>query len=235
MRTYRVSCLASAAVRMWRAWRILVPVVVLNALLQALLIWPPYSYGQAAWHVISAIASAIALWAAFGLVACAAVLAPQGPVTWPAALALARPRLVAFALWGIIWAVLVALGMALYVFPAVVIAALLVYSPFAVLVGEPQPLRAALGLVGRRFWRWLVTVLIAAVLLFTGSILAGFGAFFLRGPFATSVIWLIGGVVISWIITAFALVFVDARTVGARTQAGETSDLSNSTPAAASG
>lgn len=211
MHTYRGSCLAYAAVRMWRAWQILVPVVVLNAVLQAFVIWPPYAYGQVAWDVIAAIASGIVLWAAFGLLTCGALLAPKGPVTWPSVLALARPRLLAFGLWGISWGVLVAIGMSFYVFPAAIIAALLVYLPLTVLDGEAKPLRGALALVRQRFWRWLITVLIAAGVLFFGWLVAGFGAFFLRGPLATSVIWLVGGVIISWITTAFALVFVDAR------------------------
>lgn len=212
MRTYRVSSLAAAAVRMWSAWRVLVPVVVLNALIQSFMIWPPYVYGQAPWHVVSAIVSAIALWAAFGMVACAAMLVPLGQVTWSAAHAVARPRLLPFALWAICWGILVAVGMAVYTFPAVIIAALLVYLPFAVLDGERRPIRTAIGLVGNRFWRWLITVVIAGVVLLVGWILAGFGAFFLRGPLATATIWLIGGVLISWFTTAFALVFVDART-----------------------
>lgn len=225
MHTYRVSCLASAAVRMWRAWRVLIPVVVLNAMIQAFLIWPGYVYGQAPWHIVSAIVSAIALWAAFGLVACAAMLVPSGPVTWSAALVLARPRLLPFALWGMGWGILVALGMAVYTFPAVIIAALLVYLPFAVLDGEPQPIRTGIGLVGRRFWRWLITVMIAGVVLMVGWILAGFGAFFLRGPLATSTIWLIGGLLIGWFTTAFALVFIDARTPKSEPSLAESSPI----------
>ena len=55
MKTYRFSCLASGFVRMWRAWIVILLVVVVNALLQALLIWPPFTYGSGVWTTISAV------------------------------------------------------------------------------------------------------------------------------------------------------------------------------------
>ena len=69
---YRVSSLASGFVRMWRGWRVILPVVVANAVVQALLVWPPYTYDSGWWVVVSALISALAV----GMVLLAAAEAP---------------------------------------------------------------------------------------------------------------------------------------------------------------
>ena len=77
MRTYRVSALASALVRMWRGWAVIVPVVIVNAILQALLIWTDPTPGDGAVPVLLALASALVFIVAYGL---AAELATTSPV-----------------------------------------------------------------------------------------------------------------------------------------------------------
>lgn len=53
--------LASAARRMWTGWRIIVPTVVINAGLQALLVWPQAVPGQGWQPVLLAALSAVVL------------------------------------------------------------------------------------------------------------------------------------------------------------------------------
>lgn len=215
MKTYRRSALFSAGVRMWRGWRVIVPVIVAGALVQALLVWPPFTYDQAMWTWVSAALSAIAMWAVFACIAASAIAVPAGSVSWAQARARLGPRLLPFALWSVVWFIVVAIGMALYLVPGIVIAAVLVFLPFAVLEGDANPLAAALRPIGERFWRWLITVVIATGVLTVAWMLGGFTAFFLRGPLATVLVWLVGGTLVAWVVTAFALIFVNSRSAPA--------------------
>ena len=118
---YRVSSLAFAFVRMWRGWQIIVPVIVLNALIQALLIWPPFTYGTGVWTVLSAVVSAIVMAAGFAAIAASALKVADGPVRWADAAPAIRENAIQYGVWIMVWGVAVAIGFALYLVPGLVI------------------------------------------------------------------------------------------------------------------
>jgi hypothetical protein len=209
-RLYRFSALASGFVRMWRGWRVIVPVVVANAVVQALLVWPPFTYDTGWWTVVSAVISALAFGIAFGLVASTALRVAHGPVSWSAATSILRAHLVGYALWAAAWLLAVSVGLALNTFPGLLIAALTPFLLLAALDGHRNALGRNLRTLGRRFWRWLLTVLIVGIVLFLGDLSAGLFTFFTRNPLASLVVWLVGGLVLAWFTTAWALIYRSA-------------------------
>lgn len=211
-RLYRVSALASGFVRMWRGWRVILPVVVANAVVQALLVWPPYTYDMGWWVVVGAVLSALAFGVAFGLVASTALQVPDGPVSWSAALGTLRTHVRGYALWAVAWLLAVSIGLALNTFPGLLVAALTPFLLLAALDGQGNALVRSLRTVGRRFWRWLVTVAVIGLVLFVSDLGAGLFTFFIRNPLASLTVWLVGGVVIAWFTTAWALIYISAWT-----------------------
>lgn len=206
-RTYRRSALASAFVRMWRAWAVIVPVVVVNAVVQALLVWPDVTMDSGWLLVLTAVASALAFVSAFGLVASAALRVPDGRVDLPAAASGLRVRWIPYGLWAL--ALLAAFSVGLLVNPVVALL-VLALTPFlllAALDGRGNALAVDLRTIGRRFWRWLVTCVIVGGAVVLGTLLTGVTQFFLRGGFGALVVWLVVGLVVSWFTVAWALIY----------------------------
>lgn len=210
-RPYRFTALGSGALRMWRAWRIAVPVVIVNALVQGLLQWIPFDYDNGLLNAVTAIASAIVFGVAFALVAASALQVMSGPVHWRAAVAGATQHWRRYALWALGWLVVIALGMLAAPYGALAVAALTVFVLFAALEGASNPLAVNFRVIGRRWARWLITCIIVGIGLLLGVVISGFVVFFNRPPTGVWIAWLIGGLLAWWITTAWALVYRSAN------------------------
>jgi len=207
MTTYRVSALAYGLARMWRAWSVIVPVIVVNALIQALLVWPVIDVSSW-WQVwgLGLVSYAVFV-VSYGLLLSALLQVADGPVGWPQTVGRLRAHAGTFALWAVIVTLATALGLMLFVVPGIVVLLLSRFVLLAVLDGHGNPLAANFHVMGERFWRWLATVVITGAVLGLGTFLAGFGNFFLRNPVGPLIVWLVAGLLIAWFSTAFALIY----------------------------
>ena len=129
-----------------------------------------------------------------------------------------RAHIGSYALWAIVWLLAVSVGLALNTVPGLVVAALTPFLLLAALDGQGNPLVRNLRTVGRRFWRWLLTVVVIGVVLFVSDIGAGLFTFFIRNPLASLAVWLGGGLAIAWFTTAWALIYRSAWTPAADTE-----------------
>jgi hypothetical protein len=197
-------------VRMWRGWRVIVPVIVVNALVQALLMWPPFAYDAMWWFWLSAVLSAVALGGSFALVAATALRVEDGPVHWAAAVAPVRRHVIGYTLWAATWLITVSIGLALYTLPGLVVAALTPYLLIAALDGHRNALGRNLRTIGRRPWRWLLTTALVGLGLLVGVVASGLFTFFVRPPLAAFVVWLIGGLLVAWLTVVWARIYRDA-------------------------
>lgn len=204
---YRVSVLATGFARMWRAWRVLIPVVILNALLQGLLLLPGVLPYLSAAFIVVALLSLIVLIASFGLVAAAMLQAVQGPVSVSEALTALRTRLLPILSWGIGLALVATLGFALYVIPGFIILALTPYLLLAVIDGRRNPLGANFRTLTARWGRWVVTVVLMGIICFVLWFLAALDGFFITGAPGATIAWLALGLVSAWFTCAWALVY----------------------------
>lgn len=208
--TYRWTALGSALLRMWRGWSVIVPVVIVNAALQALLVWPDVTPAWDLTTIALALASAVVFGLALAFVTATALRVPDGRVTWPAAWTVVRARWLAFAAWSA--GLLVALVVAAAVNPLVCVL-VVVLTPFVLLAALDErgnALVTDLRTIGRRFWRWLLTAAIVGVVLVIGSALAGVTQFFLRGGFGAAVVWIVAGLVLAWFTVAWGLIYRSA-------------------------
>ncbi len=210
MKTYRVSALASALVRMWRGWRVIVPVVVVNAALQALLIWSDPTPGDGIGPLLLALVSAVVFLVSYGLVAATALKVADGPVGWHQAVATLRANAARYSAWAIGLAAVTIAGLAVYTIPGLVVLALTPFLLLAALDGQRNPLGANARTIGRRFWRWLLTTVITGAVVLVGNLVGGLTTFFVRGSVASLLVWVVSGLVLAWFTTAWALIYRSA-------------------------
>lgn len=211
VKTHGYSALVSASLRMWRAWSVLLPVIVVNALVQGVLVASPAVNDATAFAVLRAIVSAIAFLIAYGLVLSAAVQVADGLVGWRAAATRLRERAGAFALVSLSLGLVVLIGLAFGTYLGWIALSVGVFIPTAAMVGAGNPVTRGLVTIRQRPLRWLVTILITAAIVLIGSFLMGVTAFFIRGFAAATLVWLVAGVLIAWLATAFALIYRNAQ------------------------
>ena len=208
---YRVSVLATGFMRMWRAWKIVVPVIVINAALQALLILANVLPYLSLAFVVVAILSLLIMVAAYNIVAAAMLQAVAGPVDWRSVVASLRRRYLVLLAWSVGLLLLVLVGLTLYVVPGLIVIALVPYLLLSVVDGKPNPLAVNVRTIGARWGRWLITVVIMGVLCFALWFLSGLNGFFVTGSPAAFIEWLVLGIVASWFTCAWALIYRSAN------------------------
>ncbi len=206
-RLYRVSVLATAMLRMWRGWRVLFPVVIINALVQGLLVFSGVLPYLTPVFVALALVSLAVLAVSFTLLAATMLQACTGPVSVRAVLAVTRRRWLPLLAWSIGLVVVVTVGLALYVLPGLLLLAITPYLLFAVVDGQPRPLAVNFAVLRARWARWLVTVVVVAAVCLVMWLLSALDGFFVTGFGGAIIGWLVIGLVSGWLICAWALVY----------------------------
>ena len=126
---YRVSVLATGFARMWRAWRVLLPVVIVNAVVQGVLLLAGVLPYLTVVFVLTALLSFVVLVVSFGLIAAAMLQAAEGPVSAGAAIDTLRARTWPLLAWSLGLVLVAIAGFALYVVPGFIILALVLAFP----------------------------------------------------------------------------------------------------------
>lgn len=199
-----------ALVLLWRGWRVIVPVVVANAVIQAALVGWDATLDRGGLLLVAALASAAAFAAAHGMVASAALEAPGGPVRWRAVWHRLRRHGLRYATWALGLLLVLSLAMTLNDLAALVLVGATAVLPIAALDDRGSPPAALLRTIRRHPWRWLALALLTAVILGVGIVVSGFTVFFLRGALAAFIVWLIGGLLVSWLTVVWARTYRDA-------------------------
>jgi len=206
-RLYRMSVLATALLRMWRGWRILLPVVLANALIQGALVLPGVLPYLTPVFVALALVSLAVLAVSFTLLAATMLQACTGPVSVRVVLEVTRRRWLPLLAWSLGLALVVTLGLALYVLPGILVLAVTPYLLLAVVDGQPRPLGVNFSVIRARWGRWLITVMVVAAVCLVLWLLSALDGFFVTGFGGALIGWLGIGLVSSWLICAWALVY----------------------------
>ncbi len=214
-RRYGFSSLLTGLVRMWRGWAVVLPVVVVNAVVQAALVSGDPVATMSAGFLLLALLSFLVLAAAYAFVAASALDSVEGRVTWGPVWARVRRRFVPYLLWLVVLVVLVGVGLALNVIPGILVAALTPYLLLAALDGHGNAIRTNFSAIGARLGRWLVTVLVIGVIVALLWLTSGLVSFFVGGVVSSAVVWVVVGLAASWLLTTWALIYRSTR-VGAR-------------------
>jgi len=204
---YRVSVLATGFARMWRAWRVLLPVVVVNALAQGILLLSGVLPYLTIAFVLTALLSFVILVASFGLIAAAMLQAVEGPVSAGAAVDTLRDRTWPLLAWSLGLVLVAIAGFAIYVVPGFIVLALTPYLLLAVVDGQRNPIAVNFRTIGARWGRWLITVVIMGAICFIMWFLSALDGFFVTGAPGAIIAWLVLGLVSAWFTCAWALIY----------------------------
>lgn len=205
-RHYGFSALLSGFARMWRGWKVVLPVVLVNAAVQGLLIvGDPVPARSLSFAVLAAV-SFVVIALSFALVTSSALEAVDGRVTWSRAVDRVQEHGGAFLLWFVALLLAMAVGFVLRVVPGLLVVLVTPYLLLAVLAG-----RGALGAnfraIGARWGRWLVTALLMGVVVSLSWVFAALSAFFVTGWPSAVICWVWFGLLAAWFQTTWALVF----------------------------
>lgn len=204
---YRVSVLVTGFTRMWRAWRLLLPVVIVNAVVQGILLLSGVLPYLTIVFVLTALLSFVILVASFGLIAAAMLQAAEGPVSAGVAIDILRARTWPLLAWSLGLVLVAIAGFALYVVPGFIVLALTPYLLLAVIDGQRNPLATNFKTIGARWGRWLITVVLMGVICFIMWFLSALDGFFVTGAPGAIIAWLVLGLVSAWFTCAWALVY----------------------------
>jgi hypothetical protein len=206
-RFYGWSVLVAGLRGAWRGWRVVLPVVIGNALLQAALVLPDPVPGQDWFAAPLAAASYLVLLVTAALLTASALEAVLGSVHWPAVLGRARRSAGWFALWSAVWAGAAAVGLIFWTWPGLLWLALTPYVLVAASDGRRGALLADLRAILSRPWRWLVTTLLIAVVAAVAWIIAATIGFFGGVVLDAALTWFWLGLLGAWFLAAWAAVY----------------------------
>lgn len=204
---YRISALGAALMQMGRAWRVLIPVIVVNAVVQALILLPGTLPYLSLPFVVLAVIGFVVMVISAGLVA-ATMLRPRGQAArLGEAARVVKDRLWPLLLWSVVLIALVTVGLSLYVVPGLLVLAASPFLLLAVVDGQRRPWVVNLRVIAARWARWLVTVVVMAAICAVLWLFSALDGFFVTGAPAALIGWLVLGLVASWFLTAWALVY----------------------------
>ena len=205
---YRFSVLGTGLLRMWRATAVVLPVIIVNSLVQALLILPTQSAFSGITLALTGLVSALVLLATFG-VTVAAALDSHGPdrPTWAGVRARVAGAWGPFAVWTVGLFVVVTAGFAFWTWPGAVLLAAGLLIPLAAM-DRRSPLRATWSVIRQRPMRWIVTVVVLLVLALLGFLLTGVLWFFVPQFLGVVIAGLAWGLLIWWWTTGLAALYL---------------------------
>ena len=183
------------------------PVVVLNAAVQALLVLPDPIPGQSSYAGALAVVSFVALLVTAALLAASALESVLGAVRWGAVAARARRSAAWFALSFVLWVAVAAVGIALGTWPGLLWLAVTPYLLVAASDGRRNAVAADLRAVAARPVRWLVTTALVGVVAGVAWLLGAVTGFFVDGAAGSAITWCWFGLLAAWFLATWAAVY----------------------------
>ena len=182
------------------SWKVITPVVVVNALIQPLLLIadPTPALTWAIWPL--AAVSLLAVVASVTLIVAAISLQPTGEFTWSDLLVRLKSRIVPMLAYTIGWLLLILLGFSLWIVPGLVVLAMTPYLLIAVVEGSGNPIKSNFQAIRTAIPRWILLLVASALLIglsWVGSALLAFFFPQLLGGFLT---WLIFGFIGAFVV-----------------------------------
>jgi hypothetical protein len=193
--------------RVWRGWRIVIPVIVANALVQAALLLPGVLPYLTIPFILIALVGFFVLVASFVLVTAAMLQAATGAVAAEVVVSTLKERFWQVLLWSLGLAIAVTIGLSLFVLPGLVVLAITPFVLLSVVDGQRKPLATNFRIIGAQWGSWLLTIVVvgaAALVLWFFSALNGF---FVTGAPAAFFGWLVLGFASSWFISRWASLY----------------------------
>ena len=193
--------------RVWQGWRIVIPVIVINALVQAALLFPGMLPYLTVPFIFIALIGFFVLVASLVLVAAAMLQAVNGDVDEGEVLHTLKVRFWPVLLWSLGLVLVVTLGLSIFVLPGLVVLAVTPFVLLSVIDGQQNPLAKNFRVIGARWGSWLLTLIVIAAACLVLWIFSAINGFFVTGAPAALIGWLALGFASSWFISRWAGIY----------------------------
>jgi hypothetical protein len=212
---YGFSALLRAIPTLGRAAGPALVLIVVNAAVQAVLMYLNAPSGFSAGFLASFALSTASALALYAVLTSAALEAVDGTASFGSVLGRARRHGAGFTLWvALQWAAIVAVSL-VHPFLIALVAILTPFLPLVAMDGHVNALGVNFQAMGSRFGRWLVTTVVLLVGGLVLFLLTVANTLFVKGTPASAIFWLVIGIVAWWVLTAWALVYRSTQ-VGAQ-------------------
>lgn len=208
---YRVSALVSGFARMRFMWKVALPVVIVNALIQALLIIPSSTTGMTGVFLVTVVISALVLIGSAALIQASSIEGATAPTGWSAALSRVRASGVKYSITITLLAVAVMVGLMLNMWLGLVIAVVLCFLTLAAIDGAVNPIAANFRTIAARPFRWLSIQFIIGCIAAVLWLLMVANWFFIPTPAGSFIATFVGGLVTWWWSNSLALIYLSAK------------------------
>lgn len=208
---YAHSALFSGFARMRHMWKIAIPVVLINAVAQALLIIPSSTGGMTALFLLTVIVSVVVLLASAALVQAASIEGAVAHTTWAAVAQRVRTAGMRFSIAIVVLAVLVVLAMLLSPWLGLFLAAVCCFVTLAAIDGASNPATANFRTIAARPARWLITMVIIGAIALVLWLLLAVNWFFIPTPAGSFIATTVCGIVTWWWSNSLALIYLSAK------------------------
>lgn len=182
------------------SWKVTIPVVVLNALIQPLLLIadPTPALTWAIWPL--AVISLLVLVASVILIVAAISLQSTGEFTWADLLARLKSRIIPMLAYTIGWLLLLLLAFSLWILPGLVVLAMTPYLLIAVVEGSGNPIRSNFRAIRTGIPRWILLLVASAILIGLSWVGSALLAFFFPQLLGGLLTWLIFGFIGAFVV-----------------------------------
>lgn len=203
--SFKISALGRGLLRLRYSWSVALPAICVNALLQAALVSAPV------WALVAVLGSVVSFVLSALLIQAASVRAQAGDVTWEGVWATAKSVGVRYTITIVVVACLVVLGIMTYIWPGLVVAALLAFASIAAITDDGNPFIRNFRIIAAHPFRWLITMLCIAVIAGFAWIAMFVTGFFVPGFVGAFAVCLGGGLLCWWWSEALTLIYFRRR------------------------
>lgn len=207
MKPVKGLALARSCSLMWSQTKIQLPVILINALVQGLLVFTRDSKDSGTLNIALAVLSAATLIVATGFVLAGLQQMPAKPVSWRTALATLKQHGLRLVVWTVALVIVAQVAFSWWIWPGLIVLAATPYLLIATLSGEVNPLTANFKAIAAHSVRWLALSLIVVMFGTLAYLLSAVAVFFVRGFAASALVWFVAGYLVAWVMGAFSLLF----------------------------
>lgn len=208
--TYRISAMGAGLRAMWRAAGPALIFIVINTVIQAGLVYVDTQSGFTLEFLVAFLVSAVSALILYAVLTACAAQSVDGTASFGSVMARTKRHLGSFSLWAVVQWLLIMLAAIIHPLLVLLVAVITPFLPIAAMDGQRNALAQNFRVLGKKFGRWLVTVVVLLIAGMVLYLLAAVNVFFVKGTPAAVFFWLVIGVIAWWLLTAWTLIYRNA-------------------------
>lgn len=205
---YGFSVIFAGIKGLFRGYLPFLVVILVNAVVQAVLIGTMNALpGFSASFIFSLIISASSLWIGLYFLCQTALATPFGRVSLRQGTRVDGRGLLVFTGWVVVLYVVLMVLLILYVPLGLLWLVVTSFVALAATDGKTNAIGANFRVIGNRFFRWLITIVILSILLLFVYLIQVMFGFFIGSWLGSGLGWVVNGIIAAWFLSALAALY----------------------------